>query len=100
MNTASQCDSLFFSVASSRTGLRFDTVEVWGSSPHVPTIFSPTCDDCLSLGNIWEQTGLSVPHLAGSSVRNQRRLTRHAHPHAVAIEPGIHKALAVQVRLA
>jgi N-6 DNA methylase len=28
----------FFSVAPSRAGLRFDTVEVWGLSPHEPTI--------------------------------------------------------------
>jgi hypothetical protein len=38
MNTAPLCYSDFFGVAWSRTGLRFDTVEVWGSSPHVPTI--------------------------------------------------------------
>ena len=40
MNTAYPCYSDFFGIASSRTGLRFDTVEVWGSSPHVPTISS------------------------------------------------------------
>jgi hypothetical protein len=28
---------IFFGVAPSRTDSRFDTVEVWGSSPHEPT---------------------------------------------------------------
>jgi hypothetical protein len=40
MNIASSYGLTFFSVAPSRTGLRFDTVEVWGSSPHEPTIFN------------------------------------------------------------
>jgi hypothetical protein len=38
MNTASQCYSDFFGVAPSRTGSRFDTVEVRSSSLLVPTI--------------------------------------------------------------
>jgi hypothetical protein len=38
MNIASSYDLTFFGVAPYRTGLRFDTVEVWGSSPHEPTI--------------------------------------------------------------
>lgn len=41
MNSASSRYLDLFSVAESRTGSRFDTVEVWGSSPHGPTIFSP-----------------------------------------------------------
>src|SRR5439155_23147619 len=39
MNTAPAYYSRFFGVALCRTGSRFDTVEVWGSSPHVPTIY-------------------------------------------------------------
>jgi hypothetical protein len=42
INTAVNYHLDFFGVASCRTGLRFDTVEVWGSSPHGPTIFSST----------------------------------------------------------
>ena len=42
MNAAPGYHSGFFGVASSRTGSRFDTVEVAGSSPVVPTIF-PLC---------------------------------------------------------
>ena len=38
--TVNRCYSRFFGVAHSRTGSRFDTVEVAGSSPVVPTIFS------------------------------------------------------------
>jgi hypothetical protein len=38
MNTASPYHLDLFGVASSRTGSRFDTVEVCGSSPHGPTI--------------------------------------------------------------
>jgi hypothetical protein len=38
MDIASSYGLTFFGVAPSRTGLRFDTVEVWGSSPHEPTI--------------------------------------------------------------
>jgi hypothetical protein len=38
MNTALPCYSDFFGVASSRTGSRFDTVEVRSSSLLVPTI--------------------------------------------------------------
>ena len=34
----------FFGVASCRTALRFDTVEVWGSSSHGPTIASALPD--------------------------------------------------------
>jgi len=39
MNTGFFYHSDFFGVASCRMVLRFDTVEVWGSSPHGPTIF-------------------------------------------------------------
>ena len=38
INTASSYHLDFFGIAPSRTDLRFDTVEVWGSSPHGPTI--------------------------------------------------------------
>jgi hypothetical protein len=43
MNIASSYGLTFFSVAPSRTGSRFDTVEVWGSSPHEPTTYLWTC---------------------------------------------------------
>jgi hypothetical protein len=39
MNTAPDYHLSFFGVASSRTGSRFDTVEVAGSSPVVPTSY-------------------------------------------------------------
>ena len=39
MNTAPNYHSRFFGVASSRTGSRFDTVEVRSSSLLVPTIY-------------------------------------------------------------
>src|ERR1035437_10766890 len=42
MNTASLYHSRFFGVASYGTGVRFDTVEVRGSSPLVPAISSIT----------------------------------------------------------
>ncbi len=38
INTASSYHLGLFGVASCRTALRFDTVEVWDSSPHGPTI--------------------------------------------------------------
>jgi hypothetical protein len=47
MNTASSYYLGFFGIASCRTGLGFDTVEVWGSSPHGPTIVFNTLESFL-----------------------------------------------------
>ena len=38
MNTGDLCHSVSFRLARPLVGYRIDTVEVWGSSPHVPTI--------------------------------------------------------------
>ena len=47
ITTAYLYHSDFFGVTSSRTVSRFDTVEVWGSSPHGPTILFNTLESFL-----------------------------------------------------
>ena len=75
IKTASSYHSAFFGVASSRTVSRFDTVEVWGSSPHGPTT-SPLVATVYILQS--ESTGR---YYVGSTTDLKRRLSEHGRDH-------------------